>query len=56
LGHKVALADVSGGGPVIRFGMVIGSATTAVPQGAWVHTHNLASNYIETYAHRGGQT
>ena len=25
-----------------------------IPAGAWVHVHNLASDYIATFAHRGG--
>ena len=55
LGHKVAVRDVAPGEHVVRFGMSIGSATTAVVAGAWVHTHNLQSDYIATFAHRGGE-
>jgi altronate dehydratase small subunit len=40
---------------VARAGMSIGSATTAVLAGEWVHTHNLASDYLATFAHRGGE-
>ncbi len=39
---------------VVRAGMEIGEATERVPSGAWVHTHNLHSDYIRTYDHRGG--
>jgi hypothetical protein len=35
--------------------MPIGSTTSAVRAGEWMHTHNLASDYIATYAHRGGE-
>jgi hypothetical protein len=34
--------------------MPIGSATRPIAAGAWVHTHNLASDYIRTFDHRGG--
>ena len=39
---------------IIRLGMPIGSATRPIAAGAWVHTHNLASDYIRTFDHRGG--
>jgi hypothetical protein len=55
LGHKVAVRDIAKGGHVVRAGMSIGSATTAILAGDWVHTHNLASDYIATFAHRGGE-
>ena len=55
LGHKVAARDIAKGEHVVRAGMSIGSATTAIHAGGWIHTHNLASDYIATYAHRGGE-
>lgn len=55
LGHKVALRDLDPGEHVVRHGMSIGSATTGIRRGDWVHTHNLASDYLATFAHRGGQ-
>jgi altronate dehydratase small subunit len=55
LGHKIAARDVAVGEHVVRCGMAIGSATAPIRTGAWVHTHNLASDYIVTYAHRGGE-
>ncbi len=39
--HKIALADISAGSPVYKYGQVIGYTTAAVAAGAWVHTHNL---------------
>jgi altronate dehydratase small subunit len=54
LGHKVAARPIEAGEKIIRFGMPIGSATQAIAAGAWVHTHNLASDYIRTFDHRGG--
>jgi altronate dehydratase small subunit len=55
LGHKIAARPIAAGEPVVRGGVAIGSATTAIPTGAWVHTHNLVSNYIRTFAKRGGE-
>ena len=55
LGHKVAARDLAKGDRVVRAGMAIGSATAAIRAGEWVHTHNLASDYIATFAHRGGE-
>lgn len=43
-GHKIALAEIRSGDPVIKFGVRIGHATGPIPQGAWVHLHNLASD------------
>ncbi len=40
--HKVALVDIPQGDAVRKYGEVIGSAAADIPQGAWVHTHNLA--------------
>jgi altronate dehydratase small subunit len=54
LGHKVAARPLAAGEPVVRYGMPIGSMTAAVMAGTWVHTHNLASDYIVTYSQRGG--
>ncbi len=43
-GHKVALTDLAPGAAVIKYGVRIGHATKAIPRGAWVHLHNLASD------------
>ena len=55
LGHKVAARAIAAGGRIVRCGMPIGSATADIQPGAWVHTHNLASDYLVTFAHRGGE-
>jgi len=55
LGHKVAARDLAIGERVVRAGMSIGSATRVILAGEWVHTHNLASDYIATFSHRGGE-
>jgi galactarate dehydratase len=36
-GHKVALADIDEGAPIIRYGEIIGRATTAIARGSWVN-------------------
>lgn len=42
-GHKVALADIPAGEPVVKYGNPIGTAIVAIAPGAHVHTHNVAS-------------
>ena len=42
LGHKVALSAIPQGGPVRKFGQLIGFATADIQPGDWVHSHNLA--------------
>jgi galactarate dehydratase len=41
-GHKIALKDVAAGETVIKYGQIIGVATTAIRAGDHVHLHNLA--------------
>lgn len=43
-GHKFALRDLKEGENVIKYGYAIGHALSDIPQGAWVHTHNLKTN------------
>jgi len=49
LGHKVARRNLAPGDKVLRYGAIIGTATAAIPAGAHIHTHNLASDYLPTY-------
>ena len=46
-GHKIAVRDMAVNEAVIKFGVRIGHATQAIPRGAWVHLHNLASDLDE---------
>jgi hypothetical protein len=39
--HKIALAAIPAGSPVIKYGEKIGSAGEDIMAGGWVHTHNL---------------
>ncbi len=41
LGHKIALGDITMGGDVVEYGVVIGTATAPITRGQLVHTHNL---------------
>ena len=40
-GHKVALAPIGAGAPVIRYGIPIGYAAEAIAAGRWVHERLL---------------
>lgn len=46
-GHKIAVRDIAANEAVIKFGVRIGHAVQAIPPGAWVHLHNLASDLDE---------
>nr|WP_294519663.1 galactarate dehydratase [uncultured Rhodopila sp.] len=35
-GHKVNLTDIAEGGPILRYGEVIGTAAKPIPRGSWV--------------------
>lgn len=41
--HKLALCAISKNSPVLKYGAVIGVATTDIAQGSHVHVHNMAS-------------
>lgn len=43
LGHKIAVAQVEAGGPVMEYGVQIGRAPEGLQPGDYVHTHNLKS-------------
>lgn len=45
--HKVALARIPSGAPVVKYGHCIGRATREISPGEWVHLHNCASNVDE---------
>ncbi len=42
--HKVAIAPIPAGQPVIKYGQPIGTALTDIAAGAHVHTHNCDAN------------
>ena len=51
-GHKFALCDIAKGDYVIKYGEIIGKATQDIPEGEWVHTHNVKSHLDENVAYR----
>ena len=44
-GDKFALRPIEAGDPVIKFGGRIGTATQPIPRGAYVHLHNMKSDF-----------
>ena len=40
-GHKIALAPIEPEERVVKYGVPIGTATTSIAAGDWVHSHNL---------------
>lgn len=40
-GFKVALADISAGDEIKKYGEIIGRATRLIPMGTLVHVHNI---------------
>ena len=46
-GHKIAIVPISKGENIIKFGVVIGTATCAINKGEWVHLHNCGSRLDE---------
>jgi altronate dehydratase large subunit len=49
-GHKVALATIASGEPVVKYGEPIGLATQSIAPGEHVHTHNLVSARAQPHA------
>lgn len=52
LGHKIALCDIASGDDVIKYGYPIGHATSDIPRGRHVHTHNLRTGLSESADYR----
>jgi hypothetical protein len=42
-GHKIAIREMKGNDPVLKYGQSIGIATTVIHTGDWVHVHNMSS-------------
>jgi hypothetical protein len=51
MGHKVALAAIPEGAPVIKFAINIGIAMRRIEPGEWVHLHNCRSQLDERSGH-----
>ena len=52
VGHKVARVELAPGTKVLKYGAPIGSMTADVKTGAWVHMHNMKSDYIATHTRK----
>ena len=46
-GHKMALADLTEGSRIVKYGFPIGHVTADVKQGGWIHTHNVKTDLSE---------
>ncbi len=46
-GHKIALAPVAAGAPVIKYGQIIGFASRDIAPGQHVHVHNVALHQFD---------
>src|SRR5262245_51788193 len=53
LGHKVALAEIPAGAPVMKYGFPIGTARLAIRPGDHVHTHNVLVHEAAESRHTG---
>jgi len=42
-GHKFSLTDIKLDSPIMKYGEIIGKATTDIKPGQHVHVHNVAS-------------
>lgn len=51
VGHKIALRFIGNGQDIVKYGVVIGRATTDIPAGSWVHLHVMHSIYDERSGH-----
>ncbi len=50
-GHKIAIAPIAEGEPVIKYGQTVGFATVHISPGQHVHTHNLSvGEFARDYA------
>jgi hypothetical protein len=52
-GHKLARRAIAKGERIVKYGAPIGSARAPIAPGAYVHTHNLGSDYIPTWDREG---
>ena len=54
-GHKIALKELVKGEEVIKYGEIIGVASSPIGVGVWVHTHNVESATVPTSAYVEGE-
>ncbi len=46
-GHKMAIQPIAEGAPVVKYGQVIGFASSPIEPGDWVHEHNVYVHEFE---------
>ena len=46
MGHKISLRTIEIGQPIKKFGQTIGYASQPIPQGTWVHVHNVTAGEL----------
>jgi hypothetical protein len=46
-GHKIALSSIGEGQTIIRLGVPVGIAKSAIAVGRLVHIHNVRSRYLD---------
>src|SRR3954463_5978239 len=46
-GHKAAVRPIPKDAPALKFGQIIGFATTDIAPGEWVHEHNIAFHSVD---------
>lgn len=46
MGHKISLRSLEVGQPIKKFGQTIGYASQPIPQGTWVHVHNVSAGEL----------
>ena len=49
VGHKFAARAIAKGEIILKYSCPIGTAICAIAPGEYLHTHNVASNYLPTY-------
>ncbi|HTS55399.1 MAG TPA: UxaA family hydrolase [Burkholderiales bacterium] len=55
VGHKFAVRAIKSGSRIVKYGAPIGVATRDIQPGEYVHTHNIASDYLPTYTLEEGR-
>ena len=50
--HKIALADIPTGQPVIKYGQIIGETIHPIARGTHVHIHNMRSLRARSQVHQ----
>jgi altronate hydrolase len=46
-GHKIAIAEIAVGKPIVKYGQIIGFANQKISPGQWVHSHNVDAGAFE---------